>query len=205
LSNDPSIPVESPAAAPTGGDALAKLSEMLDGKFKVLSVMESDVDSYTLEALRVSDERAVIVRLLKLAASNQKVISERFKNEASKRQLLVHHNVPRCIDQSNTESGQLYAVLVNFRGDSLRLIFQEQSCIRVERAIGITTQIWAALTAAHRLGVVEHSLSPRNIYLTSIQDGLETVKMLGVGFVETLPAVDDTFMHGTQSLVQNDS
>jgi serine/threonine protein kinase len=190
---------------PAGGDATAQLGEMLDDKFKVLTVLEADIDSFTLEALRVSDERAVIVRLLKPAASAQKVIRDRFKNEANKLQLLVHHNVPRCNDISITESGQPYAVLAYFRGDSLRQILKEESSLRIERAINIVSQICAALTAAHRLGIVEHNLSPRNIYVTKVHNGLEVVKMPGVGFVETLPAVGDTFMHGTQSLTQNDS
>ncbi|MDR3615287.1 MAG: serine/threonine-protein kinase [Candidatus Obscuribacterales bacterium] len=205
MSTDQSSPVDNIAVEPSGADAMVNLGEMLDGKFKVLTILEADVDSFTLEALRVSDERAVIVRLLKPAAAAHKVISERFKSEANKLQLLVHHNVPRCTQVAITESGQPYAVLAYFRGYNLRQILNEESSLRIERAINIACQICAALTGAHRLGIVEHNLSPRNIYLSKVHNGLEVVRMPGVGFVETPPALGDTFMHGTQNLVQNDS
>jgi len=65
VSDDQPPPVDNLAIASPGADATVKLGKMLDGKFKVLTVLEADVDSYTLEALRVLDERAVVVRLLK--------------------------------------------------------------------------------------------------------------------------------------------
>jgi serine/threonine-protein kinase len=205
VTHDKPTSVNKLAAASLGTDATRNLSEMLDGKFKVISVMESDIDSFTLEALRVLDERPVVVRLLRPAVSKHKVITDRFNAEANKLQLLIHHNVPRCCDISITESGQPYAVLAYFQGQSLRQILREESSLRIERAINVVSQICAALTAAHRLGIVENNLSPRNIYLAKVHDGLEIVKMPGLGFVETPPVISDTFMLGTQNLSQNDS
>jgi len=197
--------VDSASTARSGADAAANFARMLDGKFKVLTVLETDIDSFTLEVLRVSDERPVVLRLLKPAAAAHKVIANRFKNEANRLQLLVHHNVPHCSGIEVTESGQPYAILDYFQGRSLRQILREESSLRLARAVNIVVQVCAALTAAHRLGIAEHNLSPRNIYLLKVNDGVEVVKMPGLGFVETPPATGDTFIHKIQNLAHSDA
>ena len=202
MSQEESSSTDKLIAAPS---LTATLSKMLDGKFKDLTVLESDVDSYTISGLRLDDDRTVIIRLLKPTAAAQAVIVERFNSEVNRLQALVHHNVPRCLDSAVTASGQPYAVFVSFSGRSLRSILDDESNLKIERAVNITKQVCAALTAAHRLEIVEHNLSPRNIYLTTVQGESDVVKMPAVGFVETAPAVGETFLHATPNFSQNDS
>jgi predicted Ser/Thr protein kinase len=116
----------------------------------------------------VDDQRLGRQAALKLIAphlASDPEFQRRFEAEARHAAAIEHTNaVP--VYSAGTADGYLFLVMRYVDGVDLRQALAERGSLPVEAAIGILTEVAAALDAAHAAGLVHRDVKPANVLLT---------------------------------------
>jgi serine/threonine-protein kinase len=132
--------------------------------------------------LRLPGKRVAVKVLLATIAAGSEAFS-RFRREAEIASRLGHANIVEVFDFNVLPSGTPYLVLELLQGESLAQRLR-RGPLPPGEALAVTRQIGAALSAAHRHGVVHRDLKPDNVYLCPPTDEgatLPRVKVLDFG------------------------
>jgi len=116
-------------------------------------------------------DRPVALKVLVPTLAGDPVFRARFERECRLAAALDHpHVVP--IFHAGTERGALYLTMRYIEGTDLRSLLAEEERLEPPRAVRIVAQVAAALTEAHRHGLVHRDVKPGNI-LIATRDGAE--------------------------------
>lgn len=112
---------------------------------------------------------------------------ERFRREVTTARRIHHPNVVRIHDLGEAE-GVLFISMEYVDGESLRSVFERYGRLPLERVRALSTQILAALQAAHEAGVVHRDLKPENVLL----DAESRVRLIdfGIARLDALATAD---------------
>lgn len=131
--------------------------------------------------------RDVAIKVLRADVS-QTVGAERFLREIEIAAKLTHPHILPLFDSGEVE-GQLYYVMPNVEGQSLRDRLLASRQLSVPEAVRIGQEVAGALDYAHRHGVVHRDIKPENVML---HEGHALVADFGIG--KAVGAVEaDTF------------
>ena len=120
--------------------------------------------------------RRVAVKLLHQQLSDDRAFVERFRREARAAANLSHPNIVSIYDWG--EEGSTYFIVMELiDGRSLRDIIKREGALLPRRAAEIAAEIAAALSVAHREGIIHRDTKPANVLLAA--DG--TVKVTDFG------------------------
>jgi len=112
-------------------------------------------------------QKQVALKVLHRDTSENAEIVTRFEREAVAAGRINHPNVAGATDFGRLADGSFYLVLEYVQGKSLGALLDELGALPLPRALGIITQILAALSAAHRADIVHRDLKPDNVMLLS--------------------------------------
>ena len=126
--------------------------------------------------------RTVAVKMM-LSLEHDETARKRFWREARAAASVNHPNVCQ-IYEVGEDHGQLFIAMELLDGEPLAEHLKNGP-LSVERAVGITVDILAALDAIHAHGIVHRDLKPSNVYLTR-----HGVKLLDFGLARTEPTLD---------------
>jgi eukaryotic-like serine/threonine-protein kinase len=129
-------------------------------------------------------DRAVAVKLLHRALSQDDDFAERFRTEARNSAALQHPNIATVFDFGE-DDGTAYLVMELVVGEPLSQIIAERAPLSAQETIAILIQAATALAAAHDSGVVHRDVKPANILITP--DG--TVKLTDFGISRAVGSV----------------
>ena len=116
-------------------------------------------------------DRTVALKLLVPSLARDPVFRARFERECRLAAGLDHpHIVP--IFHAGAERGALYLTMRYIEGTDLRSLLAEEGRLEPSRAVRIVAQVAAALTEAHRHGLVHRDVKPGNV-LIATRDGDE--------------------------------
>jgi serine/threonine protein kinase len=115
-------------------------------------------------ATDVQLERPVALKLVGAELADDPAFAERFKRESRLAASLDHANVIP-IYHAGQEDGRLYVTMRFVEGTDLAEVLRRDRRLAPERAVRITTQVAAALDAAHARGLVHRDVKPANILL----------------------------------------
>jgi eukaryotic-like serine/threonine-protein kinase len=91
---------------------------------------------------------------------------ERFRREARAAGRLSHPNIVSVYDLGSDEAtGTPFIVMEYVPGTSLETVLAENPSLPVEQVVEVLEQVSAALTEAHRNGVVHRDVKPANVFL----------------------------------------
>lgn len=143
------------------------------GAFEILAPLGRGAASRVYRAQR--DGQEVALKVLEESWAHDKVITQRFLNEAAVMKRLDHPNIVRLHD-SGDDGGTLFMALEYVAGPSLERAIRKRAFTHRESA-AIAVLIANALDHAHRRGVVHADITPGNVLLRS--DG--TPKLIDFG------------------------
>lgn len=109
-------------------------------------------------------DRPVAVKVLFPQFASDPSFVERFRREAQSAANLNHPNIVGVYDWGE-EQGTYFIVMEYVDGRSLAEILRAEGMLHPDRAADVTTDVAAALSFAHRNGVVHRDIKPGNIII----------------------------------------
>src|SRR2546423_1511182 len=122
-------------------------------------------------------DRPVALKVLFPELSVDRSFVERFRREAQAAANLSHPNIVSVYDWGE-EEGTYFIVMEYVDGRTLSAMLRQEGPLLPDRAAGIGADVAAALSFAHRHGVVHRDVKPGNVIITN--DGLVKVTDFGI-------------------------
>ena len=110
-------------------------------------------------------DRPIAVKVLFPEFASDPAFVERFRREAQAAANLNHPNIVGIYDWGQ-ENGTYFIVMEYIEGRSLAEILRSEGPIDPDRAVEITADVAAALSFAHRGGLVHRDVKPGNVLVT---------------------------------------
>ncbi len=109
-------------------------------------------------------EEEIALKMLKPEIAGDEKTLSRFSNELKIARRIVHKNVGRMYDLSESE-GIHFITMEYVPGEDLKSFIKRSGQLTVGKAISISKQICEGLADAHELGIVHRDLKPQNIMI----------------------------------------
>ena len=172
------------------------IGKVLDGRYKVESVLGQGGMGMVFKGIQTSVQRPVALKTLHPQLAMAPTFFERFKREAEMASRLHHPNIITIYDFGKTAEGLCYYVMEMLEGESLRERIKRDGPFPLRQAAAIIEQTAAGVAHAHHTQVIHRDLKPHNIMLTSV-DGNEYVKVLDFGLVKALEQEEEEQLTST--------
>ena len=160
-----------------------KIGATLSGRYTLTERIAAGGMGEVWAAIDTVLGRAVAVKLLHPALSQESDFVERFRAEARHTASLHHPNIATVFDYGE-DDGTAYLVMELVVGQPLSQIIAERAPLSAQETVSILVQAATALEAAHRGGVVHRDIKPANILITP--DG--TAKLTDFGIARAIDA-----------------
>jgi hypothetical protein len=187
---DPRLTRLPPLATGTehGSPALADdlTGVVLPGRFRVDALVARGGFGAVYRARQLSVERDVAIKVLHAAVDPGSPSGRLFVHEIQSVGRIDHPNVVRIHQADVTPDGRLFFAMELLTGRDLEQIVQEQGTLDAARAVGLTSQLVAALGAAHEVGLVHADVKPANAVVVPARDG-ERVVLVDFGLSRLRP------------------
>lgn len=177
-------------------DAEALLGRVLDGRYRLDSVLGHGGMGLVFKATQTAMGRTVAIKTLHLGLATAPQFFERFKREAEIASRLKHPNIVTIFDFGRTDDGLCYYVMEHLEGESLRQQVRRDGPMTLRRAVAIIEQVALGLGHAHKQNVIHRDMKPHNVMVTKI-DQAEYVKVLDFGLVKALESDEEEQLTST--------
>ena len=157
------------------------IGQNLADKYQIDEVLRDSGMGKIYRATHLLMDKHVTVKILPPALAVDESIVKQFSAEARTVSHISHPNILNVTDFGSDKNGAVYIVMEDADGETLEQVIQREGKFPVERAVKITHQIAAALSAAHANGVNHHHLNSQNVLLTHTAHEPEIVKVLDFG------------------------
>lgn len=164
-----------------------KEGDTFDGRYRVEAPLGRGGMGEVWRAVDESDGRAVALKVLLEKTARKPDLVKRFEREARIAENLRSPYVCELVRAGRSRSGELYLVLELLHGESLGDRLKREGYVAFAELAPAVDDVFEALIAAHRLGVVHRDLKPANVFLTSDGDGRARAKILDFGISKLLP------------------
>ncbi len=167
------------------------IGDLLDGRYRIQSVIATGGMGIILRAEQLPMERPVAVKLLHphVAASSSNVVG-RFEQEVKLAKLLNHPNTIRLYDFGESREGLIYVAMEYLEGVDLKELIANEGTLSIGRAVDITRQMLDGLAEAHSHDFIHRDLKPSNVFVTKNRRGEDFVKLLDFGIAKSLSGAD---------------
>lgn len=177
-------------------NATALLGRLIDGRYKVESVLGQGGMGVVFRAVQTSVQRPVAMKTLHPQLAMAATFFERFKREAEIASRLHHPNIITIFDFGRTNDGLCYYVMEMLEGVSLRQRVKQDGPMTLRQAAAVIEQATLGVGHAHKQGVIHRDLKPHNVMLSLI-DGNEYVKVLDFGLVKAMEQEEEEQLTST--------
>ncbi len=166
------------------------------GRYEIRSLLGTGGMGEVYLAYDTSLRRQVAIKLLPAEFTQNKVRLSRFEREAYAASSLNHPNI-LTIYEIGEQDGNHFIATEYIEGESLRHHLSRKR-IELREVLDVTSQVAAALAAAHEAGIVHRDIKPENIMLR--RDGL--VKVLDFGLAKL---ADDADLGARQEAIETEA
>ncbi|MGH3342509.1 MAG: Stk1 family PASTA domain-containing Ser/Thr kinase, partial [Carbonactinosporaceae bacterium] len=163
------------------------VGHVLDGRYRVDSRLARGGMATVYQAVDTRLERTVALKVMHTHLADNDDFVARFIQEAKSAARLSHPNVVAVFDQGG-DGRQAYLAMEFVRGRTLRDLLRDKRRLTPREAFRIIEPMLAALSAAHRAGIVHRDVKPENVLLAD--DG--RVKVADFGLARAVSATTST-------------
>ncbi|HEX5118935.1 MAG TPA: PASTA domain-containing protein [Pseudonocardiaceae bacterium] len=174
---------------------VAVLGAVLEGRYRVETPLARGGMSSVYSGLDLRLDRPVAIKVMESKFAQDRSFIDRFELEARAAARLHHPNVVAVHDQG-VDGEHVYLVMELVSGGTLRDLLRERGPLPVPLAISVLDPVLAALTSAHRAGLVHRDVKPENVLIG--QGGIVKVADFGlVRAIATAGITSDSTILGT--------
>lgn len=159
-------------------------NEMLGGRYRVVRCLGSGGMGTIYEALDITLDRRVAVKLIRPDLTGNRDASARFVREA-KAAAFGHPNVVTIYDFGVAPDGRAFLVMELLEGVTLRQELRNEVRLEAPRAAAIFSDVCAGVEAAHSRRLLHRDLKPENIFIVRAP-GVQVAKILDFGIAKPL-------------------
>ncbi|MCP4448180.1 MAG: protein kinase [Myxococcales bacterium] len=164
------------------------IGQILENRYEVSQLIGEGGMGRVYLAEHIDIGKKVAIKVLHPVYGRMPDLVERFRREARAASRIGHPNIVDVTDSGTTEDGSVYFVMEYLQGVELAAVIDREGAIDIRRALGISTQVCRALSAAHAVGIIHRDLKPENIFLTSREGTADFVKVLDFGIAKSSEA-----------------
>jgi serine/threonine-protein kinase len=164
-------------------DQDARIGQLLCQRYQVRRVVADGGMGRVYEALDMTQQRNVAVKVLHPDIARDSVAVERFKREFEVSKQLPHTHIVEVTDFQATSDGSWALVMEFLYGEELRSTIKRQKVLKPARLVRMLSQVAIGLDAAHAQKFVHRDLKPDNLFLCQTTVG-DIVKILDFGSVK---------------------
>ncbi len=169
-------------AADASGPARDPLiGQEIAGRFLVESKIGEGGMGAVYKARQRNMDRHVAIKVLLRGMSTNDTVIRRFQLEALAVSKLKHPNTIQIFDFGETPDGQLYIAMEFLEGTPLQKVLSTERLVPAKRALRIGAQIAKSLREAHGKGIIHRDLKPDNVFLCTVGEQTDFVKVLDFG------------------------
>ena len=155
--------------------------------YKVIRTMGEGAMGTVYEVTRLRDARRCALKVLKPSIADGEKSAERFGREARVGETIDSPHVVEVFDAGFDEQTGLHWLSMEYlEGRNLGDHLTERSPDRAER-MRLIEELFDAMTAAHRAGVIHRDLKPENVFVVDTPAG-PLLKVLDFGVAKTMRA-----------------
>lgn len=173
--------------APAAPRGLPRIGDLIDGKYRIDSLLGQGGMGAVFRASHVHTGRAVALKVIVPDFAADESFLKRFEREARAAGSLRHPNVVDVTDfgYASSPGGRLaYLVMELLDGCSLADVLRQQAGLPLSWSVDVLEQAGAGIEEAHRAGLLHRDLKPDNIWLEPNRQGGYTVKVLDFGLAK---------------------
>lgn len=163
------------------------LGRVLEGKYELEYLISRGGMASVYCARRRQIGDLVAVKILLLDENCDPVDLKRFKLEAATAASIKHTNIVAIHDFGVLED-IAFIVMERLEGPSLAREIRNHGTIALERSITVFKQVCAAVSAAHKMGVVHRDLKPSNIIFQNANCEEDLIKVVDFGIAKLISA-----------------
>ena len=170
-----------PKAAARSGGRRELIGKIIDGKYRINSVLGEGGMGTVFEAEHVAIGRSVAVKVLHPAQASKKVAVKRFHQEARAAGGIGHPNICEVYDMGTLPDARPYLVMERLTGETLSSRIAAEGGLPCDEMIDVGMQVLAGLSAAHERGILHRDIKPENVFLVRRAGFPAVVKILDFG------------------------
>ncbi len=140
-------------------------SDILFDKFEIIDTLKKDQHTSVYLANHIYLGKKIILKTLSTKELPDQTFLERFRREAKILAQLDHHNLIKVLD-FGTAGDNFYISFEYFEGKNLRKVINEDN-LSDKQKIQLSIQLFEALNAAHKNGVIHRDIKPENILVNT--------------------------------------
>ncbi len=187
--NRPRIDVALQRATPCHGP-LAPDSVIAE-RYRVLHMLGQGGMGVVYLAEHIAIGRKVAIKLITPRWARDPTIKRRFRAEPRLASAAGHPNIVEVFDAGELPDGSLYIVMEFLSGETLRDYIKREGPLSEQEACHLIIDVAAAVSAAHRVGVIHRDLKLDNIMLADL-GGTRVLKVLDFGLASELEPDDSS-------------
>ncbi|GAA1855885.1 Stk1 family PASTA domain-containing Ser/Thr kinase [Asanoa iriomotensis] len=146
------------------------LGTLVDGRYRIRGRVARGGMATVYTATDERLERTVALKIIHPTQARDPQFLDRFTDEAKTIARLTHPNVVAVYDQG-VHAGLPYLVMEYVRGHTLRDVLAQRRRLNPGEALAILEQMLAAISAAHRSGLVHRDVKPENVLVAEAPSG----------------------------------
>ena len=166
--------------------------DLLVGRFRIVRLVGRGGMGEVYEAHDELLDQTVALKTIRPEIVGEPQMEERFRREVLLARQVTHPNVCRVFDYVRTDKFG-FLTMEFLEGETLAHFLRRQKRLTLDEARPLIDQMVAALTAAHRAGVVHRDFKGANVFLTTERDGGTRVVVTDFGLARsTQPSAEET-------------
>ena len=157
------------------------IGRVIADRFEVVSKIGEGGMGAVYRATQRGMDRQVAIKVLLRDLVRSDTVVKRFHLEALAISKLRHPHTIQIFDFGETDDGLLYIAMEYLEGVSLHGRIADEEELSTYHALNIVLQVAESLREAHGKGIVHRDLKPDNVFLTSLGQDHNYVKVLDFG------------------------